>query len=69
MEINLNMRFQRVLVPLFTLFWWKRLFDLSDKGYLIFRPVIKVKSWNTAIIFNQDNEKESLTFCLPSYHI
>lgn len=55
---------QRILVPLFTFFWWHRLQEqhpyFQDKYYR--RHVVKVKSWHSAIVDGFAGQRMGISF-------
>ena len=53
-----------VLIPLFTLFWSKRLWyeHMYCPGYWRKAKVIKVKGWRTALV-DERCERMTITFC------
>jgi len=57
---------QRILIPLFTFFWWKRLHrkHLYLPGKKVRDHVVKVRGWRTALIDMQGRGRASVTFCL-----
>ena len=59
-------KLQRILVPLFTFFWWNRLwFENSNCRGLYHRGhVDKVKGWRTARLDEPGRGRSTITFCL-----
>jgi len=52
----------RILVPLFTFFWWRRLYwQTPDRHGRI--HVVKVKGWRTALVDRVGYGRETITFC------
>jgi len=58
-------KMQRVLVPLFTFFWWNRLWEDSNLGHMYSKRmcVVKVKGWNTALV-DSLHGRITIHFCL-----
>jgi len=57
---------QRLLVPLFTFVWWRRLTypDPAWEGATLQAQVIKVKGWRTAIVRGTAfHGRSTVTFC------
>jgi hypothetical protein len=55
---------QRLLVPLFTFVWWKRLHNEHPfhPGYFYRDEVVKVKGWRTAILDGFGGQRTTSTF-------
>jgi len=55
--------FQRIVIPPFSLVWWKYLYDYhTDKQ----SRVIRVRGWRSALIETPNKTRISVTFC-PFY--
>jgi len=62
-------RFQRILVPLFTFFWWNRLWHEHNycSGQWIRGHVVEVKGWRTAIVDHFGQGRLTVTFILGNF--
>ena len=57
---------QRLLVPMFTFFWWGRLSYWSNHPGRLYQyrgQVVKVKDWRTALIDEPGRGRKTITFC------
>lgn len=59
-----DMPMQRILVPLATFFWWKRLSHRSnaDPNIWVRDHIVKVKGWRTMLVDTWGRGRETVTF-------
>ena len=53
---------QRLLVPLFTFFWWNKLYAVTPTHHSKIH-VVKVKGWRTALVDRVGCGRETIAFC------